>query len=707
MSHQIAILAIQIGLMLVVARLLGMLASKCRLPSVMGELMAGILMGPYCLGQIPVPLSGFEHGVFPLLTGGSVPIDPVLYSIATLGAIVLLFVSGLETDVRTFFRYSVVGTAVGIGGIICSFFCGAAVGIFVLHWTFLDPRTLFLGILCTATSVGITARILSDRSAMDTPEGVTIMAAAVIDDVLGIVCLAIVIGIVNSEIKGTGMAWGRIGIITLKSCGIWLGATAIGLLCSHYLASFMKFFKSAKVFTVMSLGLALIVSGLFEEAGLAMIIGAFVMGLSLSKTDVAFKIRSSIDPLYNFLVPLFFVAMGMLVDIRVLANLNVLKLGLIFTVMAILGKVVGCFFPALFMNFKALGALRIGVGMIPRCEVVLIIAGIAASTMMKNPALSTNPGAPAMVPIFDSELVSISIIMPLITALVAPPLLNLVLSIKGKGVRKEAPDKHAAATLFTFPSEAIANNMLQEIVLLLKRDDFVYSAFYPGIKVIQFRRNECHFTLQVDGCRFVFNSDAGDIPLIKAAVYESIVELHKSLVELRQLAEPEKLKNTLFGDIKPAPGKTSTAAIPLERLITPLNVKVRLHSDTKEGVFRELVELANITFPLANLKQCYDDILEREAIVSTYEEDGIAMPHARTVGAARLSVAIGIKPDGIAYKEGERAQIFILSLCPKDQPGPYLIFISQIAQILAVPEKRARLLAAHTPEEACNAILKG
>ena len=132
MSQQIALLVIQLGFILLIARLFGILAAKCRIPSVMGELIAGIVFGPFCLGSIGLPFHGFENGLFPKVDGIiGIPIDPKLYSIASLGSIILLFISGLETDVRTFFKYSVVGTIVGIGGIVFSFICGAAVGMFV------------------------------------------------------------------------------------------------------------------------------------------------------------------------------------------------------------------------------------------------------------------------------------------------------------------------------------------------------------------------------------------------------------------------------------------------------------------------------------------------------------------------------------------------------------------------------------------------
>lgn len=722
MAQQISLLVIQLGFIIFAARFFGMLASKFKIPSVMGELLAGIIFGPYCLGGIGISALGLGKGLFPLCTDvPGISIDPKLYAIATLGSIILLFISGLETDVRTFFKYSVVGTIVGIGGIVCSFLCGAAVGVFVLGWAFMDPRCLFLGILCTATSVGISARILSEHHAMDTPEGVTIMAAAVIDDVLGIVCLAIVIGIANVELNGGEMAWGSIIAITLKSFGIWLGVTAIGLVFSTQLGRFLKIFKTPSIFAVMAFGFALVLAGLFEKAGLAMIVGAFVMGLSFSKTDLAFKIRSHLTPIYNFLVPIFFVVMGMLVDVRVLRDPKVLLVGIIFTAMAIAGKIIGCSVPAFAMNFNAVGSLRVGIGMIPRCEVVLIIAGIAATTMMKNPALATagpDSNLPGQVPIFDGRLFGIAIIMPLITALLAPPLLNMVLAIKKKGVRKEVKDSSIVTTRFTFQSEAIAHSVLHAVIDLLHHDGFSSSAFSTGITLIHFRRENTSLTLQIEQgegnqkgmTKFIFNSDAAEVNLIKTAVYESVVELHQTLSELKKLATPENLKEEIDRDNPTLPNEKPQEIqhiqdLSLDKMLTPNKVIVDLQASTKEEAIRILVNKINESTPLTNAEECISDILEREETASTLQEEGIAMPHARTNGTNILTAAIGINKNGFEYDKGEMANIVVLSICPKEETSPYLLFISQLALILSDNEKHQQILSAQTAEEAVEFML--
>ncbi|MBR7156267.1 MAG: cation:proton antiporter, partial [Lentisphaeria bacterium] len=361
---QTAILALQLAVLLFAARFAGNLARKLRLPAVLGELLAGILIGPYILGKLSLPLHGLENGLFPLIEAGGSPVSLPLYSLAVLGSIILLFISGLETDLRQFFRYSLAGTLIGIGGVIFSFAFGAGLGMIMLKTALMDPRCLFLGILSTATSVGITARILSERKSIDSPEGTTIMAAAVIDDVLGIICLAIVMGITGVSTQGGSIDWENIGMIAVKSFGIWLGVTAAGLVLAHKTAAFLKLFGSSKVFSILSFGLALLLAGLFEQAGLAMIVGAYVTGLCLSKTDIAFSIQRHLESIYAFLVPVFFVVMGMMVDIRVFADGGVLTFGLIYSALAIAAKIIGCALPAYMMNFNSTGALRIGMGMI-------------------------------------------------------------------------------------------------------------------------------------------------------------------------------------------------------------------------------------------------------------------------------------------------------------------------------------------------------
>ena len=700
LTAQIAILVLQLGVIIFAARFFGDLAKKIKVPSVLGEVIAGIVIGPYLLGGIGFDMHGFHNGLFPLIEGNSVPVSTPLYAVATLGSIILLFMSGLETDLRMFFKYSVVGSVVGLGGVIFSFVFGDIIGVIALKSTFMDPRCLFLGILCTATSVGITARILSEKKSLDSPEGVTILAAAVIDDVLGIICLAIVMGIVTVSVSTGGhVDWGGICWIAFKSFGIWLGVTLLGLLCAHKIAAFLKWFKSTATFSILALGLALLLAGLFEQAGLAMIIGAYIMGLSLSKTDISFSIQSDLYPIYNFLVPVFFVVMGMLVDVRVMANPEVLTLGLIYSMMAVLAKIIGCALPAYFLNFNLLGALRIGTGMIPRGEVALIIGGIGVTTMMTLNGQN--------VPILDSKLFGVGIIMTLITTLVAPPLFNIMLSRKGKGTKYEAKDTSTVHTSFKLPSEVVASFVLQGIIKNFRGEGFRHSSLDKEAGIIHFRRNDMIFSMTLQDSQIVFESNPDEVLLIKTVMYETFVELHQSLNKLKELSRPQEIREQFLAERKINENMIGKHTISMEKIILPNCIVMELTATNKEGVIAELIDVLDRNKRISDRDKCFSAVMERENTVSTCLPGGLALPHGRTDGVNDLVCAIGIKRDGYSFDAPDKdtTKIIILSLCPKNSNDPYLLFMSQIAAILNNKKNIGNILKAIAPEDIRKIIL--
>ncbi|MBR2344966.1 MAG: cation:proton antiporter [Lentisphaeria bacterium] len=708
--QQIAILALQLGTIIFAAKFCGDLAKKLKSPSVLGELLAGVIIGPYLLGGISIPLHGLEHGLFGFaqtvqLAGDSIIGDAKiinvtfpayhssLYALATIGSILLLFMSGLETDLRMFFRYSLVGTLVGIGGVIFSFLFGASVGVFLLPeatgGNFMHPCSLFLGILCTATSVGITARILSEKKKIDTPEGVTTLAAAVIDDVLGIICLAIVMGLATVPAGGE-TDWGKIGLISAKCIGFWLLATAVGLLLATKIAKFLKLFKSATVFSTLAFGLALFLAGIFEQQGLAMIIGAYVMGLSLSKTDISFALQRSLHPLYNFLVPVFFVVMGMLVDIRVFADMNVLKIGAIYSLLAILAKIIGCALPALFMNFNMLGALRIGTGMVPRGEVALIIAGIGMTTMYEGK------------PILGSELFGVAIIMTLVTTIVAPPLLSAVLGLRGKGVRKETKDMSVIHTPYSFHSQILADFVLRQLIDTFSTEGYMLSQLDKESGVMQIRKDELSFAMTVSGTDIIFESNPDEVPFIQATMFEAIVSLHMDLEKLKNIASPAELRQDYFTKNQEfAPENRRRMKNLLARSLQPAAIIMDLQAEDKPEVIDELIDALDKCGVLKDRDACLCEVLQRECVASTCMQNGIALPHARTDAVKFTSIAIGISKKGYDFDslDGEKTRIFILCLSPMQANAPHIECLAAISSILTDPEKLQKILNASSAKE--------
>jgi len=512
MTHRMMMLAIQIGLILFFSKLGGKLFEYIKLPGLLGELVIGIIIGPYLLGSIAIP--GFPNGLFPL--EGEFPVTTELYGIATIASILLLFMAGIETDLGLFLKYSLVGSFVGLGGIIASFAFGMGISylfssiLLKNFYSFFSPQSLFLGVMSAATSVGITARILSEKKKMETPEGVTILAGAVIDDVGGIIALAIVLGIVGSTTGKIAGGFSKIGIVAIKAIGIWLIATLIGILSAHKISFLLKLFKTKTSISVLAFGLSLIVAGLFEEAGLAMIIGAYVTGLSLSNTDIKNVIHEVLHPLYEFFIPIFFCVMGMLVDIRTFASFPIIAFGIIYTIAAILAKVVGCGLPALAFGFNTKGAIRIGTGMVPRGEVALIIAGIGISGGF-----------------IDQKLFGVSVMMTLLTTLSAPPLLISSFNFPGAGTIKKVVVSEVTTFKLSFASNELSLLMLQNILKFFEEEKYFVSILNPEKEIYQMRKDRYVITIDRDKNEIVFTYKKEDEGIILASLLDVFANAEK------------------------------------------------------------------------------------------------------------------------------------------------------------------------------------
>lgn len=418
-AEQITRLVFQLAIILAAAKLAGEVCERfLRTPAVLGELAAGIIIGPFALGGIDLPGVGplFETIAEGTEGGFVIPVSEGLWSIAQVGSIVLLFVAGLETDLRQFLKYARPASIVAAGGVILPFVFGVVLTVaFGFADDFSDPTALFIGAVLTATSIGITVRVLGDLRQLSTPEGVTVLGAAVLDDVLGILTLTIVVGLAADAGEFSA---GSIGFVAFKTIGFWLALTVIGVLLSKHISNLFDRFRVSGAALALALALAFLAAGLAESFGLAMIIGAFSIGLALSGTELARSLDEPMRAVYAALVPIFFVVMGMLVDVTSLGG--VWAFGLVLTAFAVIGKVAGSGVPALFAGFNRVGAWRIGIGMLPRGEVALIMAGIGISTGILSP-----------------DLYGVAIMMTVITTAVAPPVLSL--SFRGGSSGSRAP----------------------------------------------------------------------------------------------------------------------------------------------------------------------------------------------------------------------------------------------------------------------------
>jgi Kef-type K+ transport system membrane component KefB len=387
-----------LALVLAGAKLFGELAERLGQPSVLGELLLGI-----GLGSLPL----FGGPDLSVLTR-----NETFTVLAELGAILLLFHVGLESTPREMMAVGGRATAVALLGVVTPMLLGFGVGeVLRPH----EPWMLhaFLGAMLAATSVGITARVLKDAAALRTPFARIILGAAVIDDVLGLLLLAVVSGVITAAASGGTLGLQAVLLILLRATVFLVGALVVGSLLSPRLFRTALALRSKGIVQALSLSLCFLLSYLAAVAGLAPIVGAFAAGLVLEEVHFAGQVRrgerplhESLEPLVALLVPVFFVRMGMLVDVRSFLSASVLAFALVLTLAAILGKLVcGAAAP------KGVSRLGVGLGMMPRGEVGLIFAGIGAELFLEGR------------PVIDAGTYAAAVFMVVATTMATPPLL--------------------------------------------------------------------------------------------------------------------------------------------------------------------------------------------------------------------------------------------------------------------------------------------
>ena len=467
LTEQAAIFVLQVGVVLVAAKIGGEIFERwLRQPAVLGELLMGVLIGPYALGAIDVPGVGRLFGE--ATVAGQIPVPVPLWVFAELGAVVLLFVAGIETDFESFVRFGPTATAVAVGGVILPFAFGDIATVALgLAPSVTSPEALFVGAALTATSVGVTARVLGDIGELDTPEGITILGAAVFDDVIGILVLAVVVAIA----QGGNVDALQIGLIGGKALLAYLALTVILVLAARRIASGVNAFRSAGSGVALALALGLVSGFIAQSVGLAMIVGAFSAGIALSRSNLRERLGHDLRALAHVVVPVFFVVVGMLVNVSQLRD--VLVFGTVVTLLAIVGKIVGCVVPALALGFRPIGALRIGVGMIPRGEVALIIAGIGLAT-----------GA------VDQAVFAVVVFMTFATTILAPVFLVPSFRRGGRGFGRAASTPTVPLTFdLTLPADML-DPYTRHLFAVLEERGFTLVASSAEEHFREFRRND-------------------------------------------------------------------------------------------------------------------------------------------------------------------------------------------------------------------------
>lgn len=381
----------QLLVVLVAAKVGAELMTRLRQPAVIGELIAGMIIGVGGLGWVTTQ-------------GGD-----LLEVLAEIGVLILLYEVGLEIQLADMARLGRSATQVALIGVVTPFVLGvAAVQIFQIGGGTTETA-IFIGAAMTATSVGITARVFSDLGHMRSDEAKTVIGAAVIDDVLGLVILAVVAaGLGGDSASISDFAWLVARVI------LFLVATvSIGRVLMPYILRLLDGLRMAGSFVIGVLVLALMLGIAAERvAGLDPIVGAFVAGLIIGREHDIGRIQSELRPISHFFVPIFFLAVGARVDVSVLLRPSVIGAGLLITVVAVVGKLIAGLGAG-----KGMRRSVVGVGMVPRGEVGLIFAALGASQLSG---------------VVTSEDLAIIVLMVILTTLAPPFVLTRLVQRSGK-----------------------------------------------------------------------------------------------------------------------------------------------------------------------------------------------------------------------------------------------------------------------------------
>lgn len=362
------------------------IAQRLKLPGVVGEIVAGCVIGPSALGWISV--EQIQSGT---------PLDVL----AEIGVVLLLFSVGLETRLEDLKKVGRSAFLVGLLGVVVPFVCGA---LWAHGSGFEWMKSLFVAAAFVATSAGITARVLQELGVITRIESRVILGAAVIDDILAMLLL----GVVTSLQGGGGINIGSLLLVLAQAIGFvavigWVG-TRVMRRRAHWLDRPINPLSPLTIALAICLGLAF----LSTEFGLAAIIGAFLAGMIASEMHQREELEHQMQPLLALLTPFFFVITGAKIDLGVFSNAEALWMLLIVTVIAVISKFVGGFLGALSLGRN--GATIVGVGMVPRGEVGVVIAslGLAAG-------------------VFTNQTYAVIVAMSLLTSIITPPLLAVLL----------------------------------------------------------------------------------------------------------------------------------------------------------------------------------------------------------------------------------------------------------------------------------------
>jgi len=384
-------LLLELFVIFVTTKLLGEIFERLNLPAVPGEILAGIVLGPYALDWIPA--------------------TDTLRSVAQIGAIFVLFSAGLETSPRDLIRVSRKALLLSVLGVVAPFVLGFA---YMRLRGDTTVEAVFVAAAMVATSIGITARVLADMKILSTRTARIILGAAVFDDVLGMLVLAVVAGLATGE----HVHWLHLGVLTGEAEGFALFMMFVAPHIVRQLRPQMEQLSTHNAVLVVALAILLLLSWLAAKIGMAAIVGAFFAGLMFADYAPRWNLIPRVSGLTSFLAPFFFFDIGSRFDTRLVKG-SFLTMAIVISLLAILSKVIGCGLPLLREGWPMV--LKVGIGMTPRGEVALIVALVGLQSG-----------------ILGEAAYGIIVLMTVVTTLLAPPILRYLFRCEMREHRDES-----------------------------------------------------------------------------------------------------------------------------------------------------------------------------------------------------------------------------------------------------------------------------
>lgn len=659
----------------------------------LGELLAGVAVGPYLLGGFAPPL--FPDGLMSDARAVWNLQGPV-FGIVTVSLVVLFFLIGLGTDLRQIRRSPAGGVVAGLAGFALSF----GVTLVILEkvspalsgsagWNWMTPRALLVATVVSVTSVGVMARMLSTRLRLESPSGTVALAAGMTNNVAGLFLFTVFSGTVIGHAENARLNLFLLSTMMLRAL-IGFGVVAVcGFPIARYVNDLALREKSYTGAFVVSAASLLIAAGLMGALGLSVMAGAYMMGIAFSSTDLRHEIRERLDFVNVVLVPACFAALGMQINPNLLADTGVVAAAVSVASGAAVAGLVGCAIPAALAELNAVGCLRVGVTSLARGELSLaLLSAVMGMTTLPSGVFF---GIVALV---------------IMSCIFAPFLTECSFAKGGNGTRKNYVVPELVKIAFQFPSQQTAMLMINRAVAIFEDDGFYAHLLNRHQVLYRISRESQVIHLQGREGEVFFECSERERSLINTVMMELSSGVEQSLRELQKPLDDVALRKNMQS-VAPS-SAAAVASNMLKNRFAIEALKPRLLATTKQGAISELVSLLYENGLVMDRERAVQAVFEREQGLSTGLEHGLAIPHARTDAVTRLVCAVGLKKEGVDFDaaDGKPARIVVLVLAPDNAATPQLQLIAQVCRLLD-GKGRAELLACETSEDMLCVLTAG